>query len=120
MITVFRIQDKDGYGPWKPGFSDVWVEDRTPTEMATLQPWYIEFPVCLPCQPTEYMGVACRTKEQLRRWFTENEYATLRRYGYEAVEMEANRILAGSDIQCVIARTLPFNVKCKPFDLYRE
>jgi len=64
------------------------------------------------------LGCGCRTLEQLRRWFTPTEYATLRRFGYCAVKMEAGRILAESDIQCVFERAKPLREGVEPVELY--
>src|SRR5207247_592614 len=95
---VFRVQDKDGRGPWKPGFSHRWVEDREDHDK--LVPWYTEFGrVDRRAIYGMAVGSGCRTLEQLRRWFTPSEYRTLRRLGYQAVRLKAGRILAESEIQ---------------------
>jgi len=64
------------------------------------------------------LGCGCRTLEQLRRWFTPTEYATLHRFGYCAVKMEVGRILAESDIQCVFERAKPLREGVEPVELY--
>jgi hypothetical protein len=64
------------------------------------------------------LGCGCRTIEQLRRWVTPTEYATLCRYGYVAVKMIVDRILAESDIQCVFEREKPLYEEVDPVDLY--
>ena len=115
--TVYRIQDKQGRGPFKPGFSSKWVEPRDDHE--NLIPWIYEFGMVqnkaiVGCA----VGCACQTVEQLRRWFTQSEYNTLKRFGYHAVSLEAGRILAESDIQCVIERAIPLREQVTPFDLY--
>jgi hypothetical protein len=63
-------------------------------------------------------GCGCRTLDQLRRWFTKSEYATLIEFGYHAVKMDAGRILAESDIQCVFERAKPLNQGWEPIELY--
>ncbi len=119
-MNVYRIQDKDGRGPWKPGFSHKWVEDRD--DLDNLPPWYVEFgPIHTRAYTWESVGSACRTVEQLRRWFTRSEYGTLIRHGYQAVKMDASRILAASDIQCVFTRSnKPLNCDFEKFDLYES
>jgi hypothetical protein len=114
---VYRVQDRDGRGPWKPGFSMVWVEDRE--DLQRLLPWYEEF------GRVDHLGIygmvmgsACRTLQQLRRWFTPKEYATLRRHGYRAVKLKVGRLLASSDVQCVFERAKPLNVDVEPVELY--
>ena len=117
--AVFRVQDKDGRGPWKPGFSQRWVEDRPAEEYAALVPLPLQFGDVLRRSIVGMsLGCGCRTLEQLRRWFTPTEYATLRRFGYHAVKMEAGRILAESDIQCVFERAKPLREGVEPVELY--
>ena len=117
MPSIYRVQDKDGRGPWKPGFSHRWVENRD--DHATLLPWYIEFGlVHRKAIVGMAIGSGCLTIEQLRRWFTPSEYATLVGFGYQAVKMEAGRILASSDIQCVFERVKPLREDVESLDLY--
>ena len=116
-VTIYRIQDKDGRGPWKPGFSKKWVEVREDHD--NLPSWFFEFgPVHKTAFTWESVGSGCLTIDQLRRWFTESEYKTLLRHGYNAVKMGASRILASSNIQCVFTRNKPLNVDCDVFNLY--
>lgn len=65
-----------------------------------------------------HMGCGCRTLEQLRRWFSPSEYAKLVGYGYRAVKMQAGRILAESEIQCVFERAKPLREDIEPVELY--
>ena len=116
---VFRVQDAEGRGPWKPGFSHNWVEDRD--DHQNLVPWFEEFGDVR--QRAIYgmaMGSGCRTVEQLRRWFTATEYAKLLTLGYNAVRMPAGIILAQSEIQCVFQRAKPLNEGCEVIDLYAD
>ena len=117
---VFRVQDRDGRGPWRPGFSDQWVEDRE--DFDNLVPWYREMgDVHKLGDPGSHKGTGCATVEQLRRWFTESEYRKLKGFGYQAVELWADRILGESDIQLVFERYhLPCRIGAKVFDLYPE
>lgn len=115
--VVFRVQDAEGRGPWRPGFSHVWVEDRPDHD--NLVPWFVEFGDVR--QRAIYgmaMGSGCRSLEQLRRWFTPTEYAKLLTLGYQAVQMKTGLILAESDIQCVFQRAKPLNEDVEPINLY--
>lgn len=115
--TVYRIQDKNGRGPWKPGFSHLWVEDRPDHE--NLPPWFFEFgPVHLKAFTWEHLGSGCRTVEQLQRWFTESEYRKLLTWGYQAVKIEVGRVLAESDRQVFFARKVPLCCDLSVIDLY--
>jgi hypothetical protein len=114
---VFRVQDKDGRGPWKPGFSHKWVEDRPDHD--NLPPWFVEFGrVDRLVLYGETCGCGCRTLDQLRRWFTKSEWRKLKKYGYRAVKIEIGRMLAQSDIQCVFARIKPLREDVEAVELW--
>lgn len=116
--SIFRIQDKDGRGPWKPGFSHKWVEDRA--DLENLIPWPLQFGMGVLKKAIAGMslGCGCRSTEQLRKWFTPSEYQTLLKYGYHAVKMDAVLILAESDIQCVFKRVKLLNENVEVVNLY--
>ena len=117
MVVVYRVQDLSGRGPWKPGFSKIWVEERP--DHKNLQPWFIEFGwVNKKGLSGETLGSACKTIEQLRRWFTKQDYEKLKTYGYKSVKIEVNRIIAESDIQCFVGRAKPFNESVEVVELY--
>lgn len=116
-VDVYRVQDRDGRGPWKPGFSRHWVEDRD--DLDHLPPWTHELPNALQKRIVGmHLGCGCQTLEQLRRWFTPGEYATLRRHGYLAVKMKVGRILAASRTQCVFERAKPLYEDFETVELY--
>lgn len=93
MNTVYRIQDAEGRGPWRPGFSKFWVEDRDDHDL--LLPWYQQFGrVDQRVLSGMHMGCGCKTVEQLQRWFIPTEYRRLVAYGFHAVQMDVGRILA--------------------------
>lgn len=119
---VFRVQDRDGRGPWKPGFSEKWIDDsRTDAEYEALKPGPLEFgDVARQAIYGMHLGYGCESLEQLRRWFTEQEYRTLRRHGYRAVKIEVGRILASSELQCVFERSKPLRKGVKRVNLYPQ
>lgn len=116
--TVYRVHDAEGRGPWRPGFSRTWVEDRP--DHANLKPWPMEFGTAFMrrIRPTDHCGVGCLTIEGLRRWFTPSEWATLRLHGYRAVIIHGARVLAHSDIQAVFTIDHPLDMAGTGFDLY--
>lgn len=115
--TVYRVQDKDGRGPWKPGFSQMWIEERADHD--NLPPWFLQFGrVERFAIAGMYVGCGCRTVEQLKRWFLPSEFETLKRHGYRAVKLKVGRILAASDIQCVFECAKPLQKIAEPFELY--
>jgi hypothetical protein len=118
MVEVYRIQDSEGRGPWRPGFSHNWVESRS--DHANLVPWFTEFGMGIfkGMKSYEHGGSACLDLDQLKRWFTESEYLTLLEFGYKCVKMDAHRILAKSEIQCVFFRRKPLYMDCQTIELY--
>lgn len=119
-VTVYRIQDADGRGPWKPGFSHQWVCDRDDHD--NLIPFTVEFgqKVFDRAILGMFFGSACQSIEQLKRWFTRDEYFKLKSFGYRAVKMKVGRLLASSEIQCVIERSKPLKKDVEFFELYEE
>jgi len=103
-LIVYRVQAIDGRGPWRPGFSHVWVDD-----IAKPPAWIEEFNVraVLRAANGDVTGCACRSLDQLRRWFTQDELNRLRVLGYFVVRLEVDRILAESKHQVVFARKQP-------------
>lgn len=121
MTRIFRVQDSEGRGPWRPGLSHKWSEERPESEYAALVPWMVEFKGKMKPHITGMrLGCGCLTHEQLRRWFTQGEYAKLLGYGYQSVSMIADRILAASDKQCVFQRARPLHEEVEVFSLYPE
>ena len=122
MITIYRIQDAAGRGPFKPGFTDTWLEDRSDADYKRLKPSFVEFPGILGTMhmlaANYFCGSGCLSLDQLRLWFTPTEYATLRKLGYQAVQLDADRIVARSDVQCVFARKRAFRKGAKAVQLY--
>ena len=119
-MIIYRIQDKNGRGPFQPGFSHQWVEERD--DLTNLHPFFVEWPGYYPLSDmayNEHAGVGCTSIPQLRRWFTEVEYNRLLSMGYEAVKLRVDRILKQSDKQCVFVRKKPLHRGAKVFSLYQ-
>ena len=116
-MNIFRVQDKDGRGPWKPGFSESWVIPRRDHD--NLPPWYEEFgDISDQLFLFPHFGVGCRTIKQLRRWFSKKEYSHLRSLGYRAICLEPDTIIVESEIQCVFGRSIPLNTKISGIRLF--
>lgn len=119
--TVYRVQGSDGRGPWKPGFSKVWIQDRE--DHNNLKPWFIEFDhesiFCLASSHgIRNIGSGCSDIEQLRRWFTSLEYIRLMLLGYRAVQMQPDVIFAESDTQLVFGKKKKFKDDFEIINLY--
>lgn len=111
---VFRVQDADGRGPFKPGFSATWADDVRDFSML---PWFQEFGLyILERAPPDvvYFGSACRTEAQLRKWFSDAELNRLFLSGHRVVQIEADAILAESAIQLVFGCRKPIRDCVKP------
>lgn len=117
--TIYRVQDANGRGPWKPGFSSIWVEEKTAEQCRRLQAWFLELgPVHLDALEGSQVACGCTCPEHLREWFSPTEYEKLQAFGYQAVTLTADRILGDGLTQVVFERALPISQGAKPFDLY--
>jgi hypothetical protein len=120
VTRVYRVQDTEGRGPFRPGFSHWWVEERPDHD--NLVPWMQQFghdAISRTGWPFgKHFGCACSTLDQLRRWFTESEYATLQRFGFQAVSMEVACVLRESEIQLLFQRAKPLREDASHVDLY--
>lgn len=109
---IYRIQDSEGRGPFRPGMTMRWIRDE-PDER--LLPVYQDIP-----DLTErirkakdriggalYAGVACRSPEQVARWFNERERSTLEALGYRCVDASRCQIIGEGQMQIVVGWHLP-------------
>ena len=106
--VVCRIQDAEGRGPYKPGFSHVWSErDSGPL------PIYLAFPKVMDdaCKIVKQrggaVGCAFRSLEQAQAWFSPNEVLTLAKLGYSLVWIQPMQVLAENEDQLVFWSNLP-------------
>lgn len=103
--TLYRYEDKDGRGPFKPGFSHRWV---SPTRDGPPPPWEEagigigEFQQLF--TPGMHGGSACKSKQQLRLWFNFMERRRLAKLGYRMVAFTPDRILLETPTQVVFER----------------
>ncbi|WP_439587511.1 hypothetical protein [Hydrogenophaga sp.] len=116
MTTVYRWQDDEGRGPYRPGFSRAWVD---PLHEIKNPAMFTEFGVGVvgKALPGEGLGCAFRTVEQMKAWFSEGEQERLRFFGYTFVALEADRIVAESERQLVFARRKPFRFGATPVEV---
>lgn len=105
---VCRVQDAEGRGPYRPGFSHVWSERETgPVTAMEAFPEVLKTCHKLIREHGGAVGCAFRNVEQAREWFTFNEILTLARYGYTLCWIQPDEILAENDEQCVIWTAKP-------------
>lgn len=117
-ITVYRMQDRSGRGPWKPGFSKMWVEERTAEEFAALRAIQEIASHVVNRPQNGHRGCGCRTLAQLRRWFTPTEYTRLLDWDYACVQMEVDRVLYSDDVQVLFERKKPLRKDVRVVTLY--
>lgn len=109
-ILVCRMQDKDGRGPYKPGFSQYWVEDAPivmPDPIMLAFPGVMDLAHKIVSQRGGACGCALRNIEQAKRWFTPSEVISLVYFGYTLCWMYADEILAENEDQLVIWSSSP-------------
>lgn len=115
--VVYRIQDNEGRGPWRPGFSDTWVIERE--DLYNLVPWILDIgDVMSKATRGRHLGCGCLTIDQLKRWFTPPEYSKLKLFGYRCVILSDAILLGYSPIQCVFERVKPLNKDLETMELY--
>lgn len=88
-VRLFRVQDSSGRGPFRPGFVDLWLDDRDFSQVESI-PWP---KIQALAREIRHCGFGCRSLDQLRLWFTRSEMQKLRCCGYRAVAMEGTVIL---------------------------
>ena len=108
MSSIVRIQDAEGRGPWRPGFSHMWVRDDTPMKHGAI---YAEMPgfgmlVDLAHQRGEHIGCAVRAG-RLHEWFSPGDLRRLRDYGFSLVDASRCRVIAETHSQVVIGSQKP-------------
>ena len=112
-VTVFRVQDREGRGPYRPGFSKHWVDYDADVDNPTIfQDFGLNFRSMF--RPGEGGGCAFRTQQQARDWFTPIERVRLANLGYHLHIVTPDRIVAEAPRQLLIASRLPFNLIATP------
>ena len=111
-LIVFRVQDAEGRGPYRPGLSHKWTDD----DHWRNQSFFVEFGWSVEKVRTlwnrnESGGCGFRDLVGLHRWFGASECAKLDELGYSIVRMVADRIIAESRQQLVFARKKPLWVE---------
>lgn len=121
MTIIYRIQDTDGRGPWKPGFGDKWVINRNDHE--NLLPIMQEFDLRqlkFYIKMGFHVGCGCPSLSLLKRWIIAEEYVTLKSYGYRAVSLKVDHVIEESKTQLIFARSIPISLGAKEIPLYKH
>ena len=110
-VLVCRIQDAEGRGPYRPGFSKYWVED---SDIAPPAPIMAAFPRVMKVAHEIVrhrggaVGCAFRSLDKASAWFLPGEILTLAKYGYSLCWVRTDEILAENEDQLVIWSAIPF------------
>jgi hypothetical protein len=109
--AVWRMQDRFGRGPFKPGFTKEWKGDGN----LDLPPIYLELGIS-PQQmagmipPRMFGGCSVQSVDLLHRWFDRTERRRLAKFGYQVVRFEPTIILAETEIQVLFAHEWPLSM----------
>lgn len=107
-LLLFRIQDGEGRGPFKPGFSVKWRDSSGPTPPALFEELGIHPDRLAHLVPIGlHGGYACRSMAEIRRWFSRGEIRRLNRLGYQLVSFEPDEILVEAPTQVLIGMHKP-------------
>jgi hypothetical protein len=102
--AVYRVQDRAGRGPFRPGLTDQWRDidgnDYPPIQLDFGIAWLAEVP------PSWHVGCALRDAAAVARWFTASECQRLHTLGFNLVSIRA-RVLRESPHQMIVVRPLP-------------
>jgi hypothetical protein len=117
--TVYRVQDRSGRGPFRPGLTDQWRDvegaDYPPIQLDFGMTWRTEVP------PGWHCGCALSDVAAVARWFTASECQRLHILGFNLVSIRA-RVLRESPHQLLVVRPLPlrFQAIVQPWPLRAE
>lgn len=108
MITIYRVQDRSGRGPWRPGFSSIWIEGDADAGHLTETIFDLVPLDTLRRLPRSHVyGCGCRSLPTLLEWFTPAERIRLDVFGFVPVRMTVDLVLAESAKQLFFARCRP-------------
>lgn len=108
MNLVCRIQDREGRGPYRPGFSRVWSERQDgPASVFVAFPGILAKVRQVIDAKGGAVGCAFRTIKQASNWFSPSEVLTLAKLGYSLCWVIPDEVLAENEDQLVIWTAQP-------------
>ena len=105
---IVRVQDREGRGPWRPGFSWQWTDSgrqSLPPPITTVMPNFRRAVMALHREGF-HIGCAVRA-DRIDRWFTRAELAALQRLGFAIRDASKMRVVWENDDQVLVASRLP-------------
>jgi hypothetical protein len=109
---VYRIQDNNGRGPFKPGFTETWIKEQKNTS-------YFRISELNKLRKIKNKGCGCLSLSDLKKWFTKEEYQNLKKLGYICVKMKGKILLKNSD-QVVFSKTSKLSLNKEILELYED
>jgi hypothetical protein len=108
-MHVYRVQGVDGRGPWRPGFSERWIEADAPADRLTETIFDLVPLDGLRRLPLGFdYGCACRSLDALMHWFTPIERERLAALGFSPVRLVIDVVVVESATQLLAGRRRPF------------
>ena len=110
-MRVLRVQDREGRGPYRPGFSHVWIDDDHTGSCPSI---FDDFgpDVVNKMSLADANGCAFRNLDAAAKWFSRKEALALQKLGYSLVAMTVDRVIAESETQMLVSRRKPFRDGC--------
>ncbi|MEM9717331.1 MAG: hypothetical protein AAF826_12525 [Pseudomonadota bacterium] len=109
---LLRMQDANGRGPWKPGFSDKWVDNNRRFDLPALQEDFgVDFAPMVDAAFNRglHLGTAVKGQEKFNMWFTPSERVKLAMFGYRIVDASSCEVLGETNWQVIIGSPNPLS-----------
>ena len=110
---LYRIQDREGRGPWRPGFSSQWIDPNKDDSLCP--PMMQDFPEFRRLinraigRGFLHYGCCVAGIAGVHRWFTPAEMNRLRGFGFELVDASALTVICESRSQIIGASRWPLS-----------
>lgn len=110
---LYRIQDVSGRGPWRPGFSHMWIDpekdDRDcPPMMVEFPQWQRQIARAVGRGLMHY-GCCVSGEIGIRRWFTTSEIERLKIHGFSLVDASSLEPICKGKAQIIGASRWPLS-----------
>lgn len=108
MTRLLRVQDKSGRGPWRPGFSNRWLDNVRDFSLPPIFDEIQDFDSIVARVHRSGWHIGCAARGgQFSRWFTSSEIAKLKDFGFRLVNATPCTIVAETPNQVVIVSPRP-------------
>lgn len=111
MPVVWRVQNSEGRGPYKPGFSKQWLDGNS---RRACVPWWIELGLPMVAahdslRGNMHTGCAFETEAKAKEWFSRSELRRLSKLGYHLVQLNVDVIRYRTPTQLVVQSNTPLS-----------